>query len=233
MALTPSERATYKTGIVRRLSGMDWTEIEIALQEFGATPPYRWDDTRSYVAQSIEDLSDGTLADLAAHLDIANGDDSAPDPPSLWSGRSTGQLRAFLSHLAEHKAFAHRLKDTLAGWNICSFVAHEDIEPTAEWQAEIERALRTCDVLIAVLHEGFDRSPWTDQEVGYALGRGVPVLPVSMEIDPYGLFGKAQAFNGRGKSADRIGRELLEHFVKDPNTCGKISADGPDAETPF
>lgn len=226
MALTPSKRATYKTEIVHRLSGMSWTEIDITLQEFGAPTSDRWGgDSGSYVAQSIRDLSDGSLADLAIHLNIANGDDSALDPPSLWFGRSTGQLRAFLSHLAEHKAFANRLKNTLAGWNICSFVAHEDIEPTAEWQAEIERALHTCDILISVLHKGFDRSPWTDQEVGYALGRGVPVLSVSIDIDPYGLFGKAQAFNGRGKSADHIGRELLEHFVKEPNTCGKI-ADG-------
>jgi nucleoside 2-deoxyribosyltransferase len=53
-----------------------------------------------------------------------------------------------------------------------------NIEPTKEWQNEIEAALSTCDALVALLHPGFHVSMWTDQEIGYAMGRGIPVYSV-------------------------------------------------------
>ena len=111
----------------------------------------------------------------------------------------------------------------MAELGMCGFVAHEDIEPDAEWQGEIEKALRTCDALVALLHEDFNLSSWTDQEVGYALGRGVPVFSVRLDISPYGLFGKKQAFNGRGKQVREIARELYEAYIRHPKTEEKMS----------
>lgn len=62
-----------------------------------------------------------------------------------------------------------------------------------EWQTVIESALRTMDVMVALAHEGFCASPWTQQEVGWALGRGVPVLFVRLGEDPKGFPGRWQA----------------------------------------
>ena len=49
------------------------------------------------------------------------------------------------------------------------------------------------DAFAALMTEGFHDSDWTDQEVGFALARGVPVIAVKLGRDPYGFLGKFQA----------------------------------------
>lgn len=71
-----------------------------------------------------------------------------------------------------------------------SFVAYTDIKPTKEWQGEIENALHSMDALAAILMPGFKDSDWTDQEVGVAIGRGVPIIPIMRGLTPYGFIGK-------------------------------------------
>src|SRR5579862_5516118 len=108
---------------------------------------------------------------------------------SIW-GKG---YRVFLSHKAEVKHKAAELKDAIAPFGATCFVAHADIKPTREWQDEIENALRTMDAFVALLTEKFHKSKWTDQEVGFAIARGVPIIPVKLGTDPYGFIGKFQA----------------------------------------
>ena len=61
------------------------------------------------------------------------------------------------------------------------FVAHVDIHPTKEWQDEIESALSSMDGFVALLTDKFHESDWTDQEVGFALARGVPIIAVRLK----------------------------------------------------
>lgn len=222
MALTPSERATYKKEIAQRLSPQSWAEIDLVLQEFGARTTDTWSgsDGFAYVIAMLKGVDDLTLNQLAEHLNIATGEDSVLDPPEFWG---ENRLCVFISHLAKHKVYASELQEALAAYGISCFVAHEDIEPDAEWQAEIEKALRTCDALLALLHEGFNDSLWAEQEVGYALGRGVPVFSIRIDMAPYGLFGKKQAFNGKGKDVAVIALELLDAYRKHPKTQEKVS----------
>lgn len=101
--------------------------------------------------------------------------------------------RVFLSHKAEAKKEVASLKEHLRPFGISAFVAHTDIHPTKEWQGEIETALASMDAFVALLTDEFHSSEWTDQEVGYALGRGVPLIAVKLGRDPYGFIGKFQA----------------------------------------
>ncbi|OFV85047.1 MAG: TIR domain-containing protein [Acidobacteria bacterium RIFCSPHIGHO2_02_FULL_67_57] len=101
--------------------------------------------------------------------------------------------RMFLSHKAEVKKNAAELKEALAVFGVSCFVAHQDIPPTKEWQDEIENALASMDAFVALLTERFHDSMWTDQEVGYALARGVSMIAVKLGKDPYGFIGKFQA----------------------------------------
>ncbi len=77
---------------------------------------------------------------------------SAPTPPpraadtDLWGGEEL--LRLFVSHVAAHKTDAHALKEACISLGISCFVAHDDIGPTAEWEKEILRALRSMDALV-------------------------------------------------------------------------------------
>ena len=129
----------------------------------------------------------------------------------IWGSEG---YKVFLSHKNEVKKEAKALKEKLRDYGISSFVAHVDIEPTKEWQCEIELALLSMDCMVALLTEKFHDSPWTDQEIGYALGRGVPVIPVRIEKDPYGFIGKFQAVSCSWETAPgEIGRILMKQTL--------------------
>jgi len=220
MTLTPSDRATLKTEIARRLSPKSWAEIDLILEEFGAGTSSWSGDEFSYVVAMLRGFDDGMLKQLAAHENIETGQDSVIVVPPFWE---EGKLRVFLSHISAHKIFATELQSALSQLGITAFVAHEDIEPDSEWQDEIEKALRTCDALVALLNPDFNLSTWTDQEVGYALGRGIPVFSVRLGISPYGLFGRKQAFNGNGKEAPEIAKDLFQAYRRHPKTEDRMA----------
>jgi len=75
-----------------------------------------------------------------------------------------GNVAIVISHLAAERDFAAALQEALLEYGISGFVAHNDIEPTSEWQAQIETALATSDALVALLHEGFHASNWADKK---------------------------------------------------------------------
>lgn len=120
--------------------------------------------------------------------------------------------KVFLSHKTEVKTETAELKEGLKPFGISAFVAHEDIHPAKTWQDEIENALTTMDSFVALLTKDFHESNWTDQEVGFALGRGVPVFCVKLGLDPYGFIGKFQALKCSWSDAPI---ELAKLFVKD------------------
>ena len=93
-------------------------------------------------------------------------------------------------------------------------MAHNDIEPTLEWQTQIETALATADSLVALLHPTFHASSWTDQEIGFAMGRGLPVFAVRFGQDPYGFIGRFQGFVGGGKTPEVLAHELFDSYRK-------------------
>ena len=127
-------------------------------------------------------------------------DTLSEDLPASWR---EGMFRVFLTHLAREKAFACELRQALLNFGISAFVAHNDIKPTLGWQTEIIKALNTCEAVVALMHYGFHASDWTDQEMGFAMGRGVPVFAVRFGETPYGFIGRFQALNGRNKRKDR------------------------------
>lgn len=120
---------------------------------------------------------------------------SAADAERIWPD---GGLRVFLSHKSTIKKTAGNLRSELSDFGISCFVAHKDIKPTRPWQRDIERALSSMHVLVALMSESFHDSEWTDQEVGYALGRGVPVIAAKIGRKgqlPYGFIGTNQALS--------------------------------------
>jgi hypothetical protein len=110
----------------------------------------------------------------------------------IWAPKG---YRVFLSHKTEVKRETADVKAKLQMFGVSSFVAHEDIHPTKAWQDEIESALMSMDAFVALLTDGFHDSLWTDQEVGFAVGRGVPIIAIRLGRDPYGFIGKFQALS--------------------------------------
>ncbi len=106
-------------------------------------------------------------------------------------------LRVFLSYHHNARKTASRVKDSLSVLGMDVFLAHEDLEPSVEWQKEILRALKKCDVFIPLLTRSFHSSLWTDQETGIAVARGKVILPVRFSVLPYGFIGKFQALKAQ------------------------------------
>lgn len=143
----------------------------------------------------------------------------APDATKrIWGERG---FRVFLSHKSEVKVQTAELKERLKPFGVSCFVAHEDIHPTQEWQDEIANALASMDAFVAVMTESFHESEWTDQEVGYAVARGVPIIAAKLGRDPYGFIGKFQALRTSwltcaedvAKILIRNDRMLSEYFL--------------------
>lgn len=132
-------------------------------------------------------------------------------------------FRLFISHTSKYAGFCSNLKIWLIKRSISGFVAHTDIEPTAHWQGTIEYALNTCDALVALVSKDFIKSKWCDQEVGYALGRGVLVVPVMVDADPYGFIGKYQGLKGTGKKAEQIASGLEKILIKHPKSSPRMT----------
>ncbi len=105
---------------------------------------------------------------------------------------------------------------------IAAFLAHQDIEPSLEWREEIELALRSMHGLAALLTPDFHTSSWTDQEVGWALGRGVLVVPVQLGAVPYGVAGKFQSVTGSLDHPVPLAGALLNTLLKNEQTHGEM-----------
>ncbi len=223
MSLSPSERIALKKQIAERLDQEPWSMIDLTLSEFSlATTSDFSGNGQEYVLAMIKKGDDNTLIHLGQHLGIkVEFSVTAPQvEPTFWP---TGTLRIFLSHLSSHKVWAAELQSALSRFGIYGFVAHTDIEPTLEWQNQIERALATCDSLVALLHKDFHVSIWTDQEIGFAMGRGVPVFSVRLGADPYGFIGKFQGFNGAKKEPLEIAEELFNAYRTNKQTQAKMA----------
>lgn len=194
MPLTPSQRATLITGIATVLNRENRFEIVAILHQFGIETEtgVSYDHDKAYILAVIKDAPDKTLAALGEHCGVFVKGKPSELTPSFWQD---GYLRLFISHINKHRRFAGRLQQALMKYGISSFVAHKDIAPTKAWENEIITALETCHALIALMHPDFHASSWTDQEIGYAMGRGVVVCSVMIGEKPYGFINRYQAFS--------------------------------------
>lgn len=138
-----------------------------------------------------------------------------------YQGWRNGYFRMFISHITSRKKQASNLKNALEELGITSFVAHEDINPTKEWQKEIQKALNSMDCMSAMLYDGFHQSNWCDQEVGIALGRNVMVLPLLPDGDPYGFLGEFQGVKIKGMYPDALAKKIFNILCDNANTRSK------------
>ena len=136
-----------------------------------------------------------------------------PEDVGLWGDGN--QLRLFISHLAGHKAVANNLAEALELFGVSTFVAHDSIEPMKEWQKEIHNGLMTMEVMVVLLTDGLHKSVWTNQEIGFALGRGIPIICVKVGAqDPEGFIASIQALKSSPEKIASVAPELFQTLIK-------------------
>lgn len=166
------------------------------------------DETKHQIQNDLNKIHNSSIEYIAAvflEMEISDDHDWRKESGVLMNGKHSiskisenriwehNKFRVFLSHKNEVKMQTAQLKEQLHIYGVSCFVAHEDIHPTIEWQNEIENALFSMDAFVALMTEQFHDSYWTDQEVGVAFGRGIPIISVKLGKDPYGFIGKFQA----------------------------------------
>lgn len=214
--MRPGDRVELLRKLADRLGEDDfpWQDLGLVLSQFGFTTDGMWSgSTRSCALRNLQNGSDESLVELDEYLFGDSSRDSLETADLPWE---TGTFRLFISHTSAHAPLAGELRRMFSAWRIDAFVAHTTIEPTREWQREIETALASCHAFTALLTSDFVESKWCDQEVGYCLARRVPIVPVRLEVDPHGFIGRYQAARPANPGtapwvADAIFRALFRH----------------------
>ena len=90
----------------------------------------------------------------------------------------------FVSYATEDAVFAGKLKEHLETAGLRVFLAHEDIEPTAEWRDRLISDLKTCNTFIALRTKNYLNKQYTEQECGFALALDKRILSICIGTDP-------------------------------------------------
>jgi hypothetical protein len=101
-------------------------------------------------------------------------------------------LRIFFSYSTDDKNIVGRLKEQLEFQGFEVFLAHDDIKPSVEWQYDIIKNLKSCDIYIPLLTKSFRESDWTNQETGMAVAADRFIVALQVDFPPYGFIGKNQ-----------------------------------------
>ncbi len=207
-------------------SRMTGPDIKVYLRGFGVdvTKPTsginsKWVMTKELLADASPELVLKIADELGIPHTYAVTPSRKPVESSFWEPL---HFRLFLSHLSSFKRTTGALQKALKRFGVSAFVAHVDIEPTKEWQDEIEAGLYSMDAFAAILMPGFKESNWTDQEVGVAIGRGVLVIPIIRGLNPYGFIAKYQGLQAAGKTVSQVAKEVFEILVSATQTRARM-----------
>lgn len=232
--------AFLKTGqrldIIKKICGSlaqsKLSDSNLTLRVFGCETWNSFDCSEyDYYIHRVEELKEDLLIELYEYL--FPGETLpvtvAKQSSQLWKD---GFVKVFVSHSTKQKLLAAQIKSESEAHGIDCFVAHEDIEPSKEWMREIRYGLATCDCIVTLLTNDFRQSNYCDQEVGFALHRGVLVIPVSIDMDPYGFMAPFQRITAFGSStpaelAGKIREIISNHEVlADIARKGLVAAQG-------
>lgn len=229
MPLERRERFTLKSQMVDIVENdRSWTfqQTNLLLTEFGLRPLDAYDNNGEFTfADSIASLQDDALVEM---FSIVSGAPTEEIEQRMQTVDSTlwkpGYVRVFISHSAVHKAFIGQVADELAVSGIHAFVAHDTMEVEQPWQEQIEEALRSMQAFVAVIHPEFGPSAWCQQEIGWALGRGVPNYVVRSPTDPAGFIGRTQWPQVHGMTHKQVAGIILEWVSRIPEFSDQIVA---------
>lgn len=136
------------------------------------------------------------------------------------------RLQVFISYSDLDKLIAGKLKEyliTYCGYN--AFLAHEDMVPSKNFKEEIIKKIKKMDVFVPLISQNFVTSAYADQEVGIAIAEKRKIIPISIDLNPYGFISDYHALKYRDdlkNLAITIGLLVVKNF---PNKYQKKAKD--------
>lgn len=87
-------------------------------------------------------------------------------------------MRVFLSYHEDEEgdSCALVLREELGILGINAIMAKHSIRPGANWAQTILDHLEESSALLCIASRGYTKSPWCQQEIGWAIGRDIPAL---------------------------------------------------------
>lgn len=211
-----SKRVRLIQQIRSAMDSMQWDDMDMVLETFGlGAMPEGPDDFT--LTQWLQNGSDADLLALGQHFELSAAAD-AHETAEASATRATnpGVLLIFASHLSTQRAFVGDVAVGLQAYGVKLFVAHDSIPIDAQWEPEIASALQTCHAGAAFLHKGIHDSYYCMQEIGWLLGRTVPIARLICEEAPKGLLGSKQGINARSMGAEAVAEALVDYSLTKP-----------------
>lgn len=124
--------------------------------------------------------------------------------------------RVFISYSHKDRELAMRLDKHLR--------ENLGVHPVVDWHIpsgsvfsdDIKRSVSRSHVFVSLLTTNSKESPWAHQELGYAMGFGVPILPLALDQLPAGMASELQALFLEADLRDlesRLTAEQLDSIV--------------------
>lgn len=214
------QRINLLKKIATKMAEAGFTDGDLILRQFKLPHTDNWYGNGGPYEYYLDMLQGGEDENLVELHEYLFPEDNLPSGASKTNDGhwKKNWLRLFISHSTTKKMQVAQIKNELKEYGIDCFVAHEDIQPTAEWLIEIRAALNSCHALVAVLCTDFKTSNFCDQEVGFVLQRNVPVIPLRLQIDPYGFISPIQGVNCFNRSPAEIANEIERLLSQNPAT---------------
>ncbi|XDD52156.1 toll/interleukin-1 receptor domain-containing protein [Leptospira sp. WS92.C1] len=103
-------------------------------------------------------------------------------------------MEVFISYSNTNKRVAGKIQKILNAFGVKSFLAHEDIKVSLDWQTVILDHLSKSDLFIALLSKAYEESFWCIQESGVAVFQNMTLILLSLDgTIPKGFLGKTQS----------------------------------------
>lgn len=205
--LEPGSRVKLIQSVREELQPLSLEDEALVLEEFGigARPLGRTGfDVEPTLTAWLQQADEARVVALARHLGVirAATEASVEDDVRALPDDEPAPLFMFASHISRERRFVGDVETALRSYGVELFVAHDSIPMDAEWQPEIAEALSRCHAGVAFIHSGFSLSAYCQQEVGWLLGRGVPLARLMSGEAPAALLSQRQ-----GKPIDALGAE--------------------------
>ena len=92
--------------------------------------------------------------------------------------KMAGTVKTFISYSSQDSVYIHRLHKSLDAVGANPYVAEWWLEAGQPLAEKIRRNIEDSMCLLAILSNEANNSAWVHEEIGYAIAKGTPVIPV-------------------------------------------------------
>ncbi len=181
-----------------------------------------------YLALRMENTKMSVLKKIAEELKIDISHLPAPSTKSkktpIKKEIDSSPMIGFISYEHTDVDYANRLNKILAKYNIAAFVAYRNTREGEPFQPDIIAALNKMTFFISIHTEAFSASAYCQQEVGFALARGVKMIQIKLGKDPDGFIKGITAIVQNAQNLDIITPRILKILAESPKTKDLYSA---------